>query len=186
MKTTPATINHYLRGVAKPKGYKLMYQKDYEELYGNKEQETTEVEEGIERPTKEEYYINILVGLANGNLQDGATYEINGSKFVYSKEQQALMIGNIIGYSREKMLSKVVIELPLLTEEERTFLKNLLKAFKNVKGIRKCNAINKGMEFIRIETNTPIDNIDLPDFAEDKYYANLKENRLYSIEELNL
>ena len=78
------------------------------------------------------------------------------------------------------------VQLPLLTEKERDFLKNLLKAFSNVRGIRKCNAIAKGMEFIRIETNSPANNVDLPDYKAGQYYGNMKLNELYSIDELNI
>ena len=174
------TISCYLSGKAKSTGFEVMTMEDYEKL--NQEEQKSE----ITKPIKEEYYVNILVGLANGTLVDGATYKINNQEFIYSREKQALMINGYVGYSKETMLEMVRIELPLLTEEERIFLKNLLKAFSNVKGIRKCNTINNGMQFIRIETSTPVNNIDLPDFIEGKYYSNLEENRLYTIDELNI
>ena len=172
---TQGSVNHYLRGRATSKDFKLMYEDEY-----NKRQNE------IQKPTTEDIYINIFVGLANGTLVDGAKYKIGTNEYVYDKEKQALLVNGYTIYTKEKMFEKVEVQLPLLTEKERDFLKNLLKAFNNVKGIRKCNAINKGMEFIRIETSTPANNIDLPDFKEGQYYGNLKSNELYSIDELNL
>ena len=179
------TINHYLRGVSSSKYYKLMYEDEYEELYGKIEEVKEEPKEPT-KTTKEDYYINVLVGLVNGTLQEGATYEISGNKFTYDKEKQSLMFNNEVGYSRERLIDKVKIELPLLNDKERNFLKNLLLAFSNVKGIRKCKDRINGFEFIRIETNNEEDNITLPSFVEGKYYGALQHDRLYTVEELNI
>lgn len=132
------------------------------------------------------YYINVLVGLANGTLEDGAVYKLNDSDLVYNKELNRLEIAGQSILTQQQMYEEIEVELPLLLEEERIFFKNILKAFSNVKGIKKCNDIRNGFEFIRIETTTPIENVDLPAFVEGKYYKALEQNRLYTLEELGL
>lgn len=177
----------------------FMYEEDYQNLgkeigidieQDNKENEDSiyfeEHKEEIIRRKIKEYYVNVLVGLANATLEDGAIYKINGNDLVYSKENEALMLGDNKMFTRLGMYEEIEIELPLLSESERTFLKNLLKAFNNVKGIRKCNDIRNGFEFIRIETIVPSENTDLPAFVENKYYSNLMLDRLYSVDELGI
>lgn len=179
-----STISMYLSGKMKPRGnYKLMYKEDYENIYG--ETKAEEKKEKIVKPTSKEYYVNVLVGLANQTLVDGATYEINGTKMVYSKEKDSLLVGNKEIYTRTSMYSEVSIELPLLSPKEKAFLGQLIKAFSRISGIRKCSSPNKGFEFIRIETGVRED-IVLPDFKEGKYYGNLKQDVLYSVEDLGL
>ena len=170
------------------KDHYIMYETDYREKTSKEEtivEETPiEVSEIIKKK-ENMYYINVLVGLANGELVDGATYEVNGNKTTYREEQQALMIGDIIYLSRQSLFNEVEVEYPLLNTEERKFLNNLLKAFSKVDGIIKCESNVKGFNYIRIETGTG-DDIVLPDFKDDKYYKNLEKNRLYTIEELDI
>ena len=179
-------INHYLKGRAKSRRYKLMYKKDYDDLYGESKVVEEKPKTEINKPKSKEIYVNVLVGLANATLVDGALYNINGTKLRYSKSENALKLGDTIVYKQEEMFKEVSIELPILNQKERYFLKNLLKAFTNAKGIVKCDDIRKGFEFIRIETYNKIESIDLPPFIEGKYYANLQKDRLYSIEELDI
>lgn len=173
---------------SKGRDFYFRYKSDYKDVEMDNKENVVEIENKVEiikRKTKE-YYVNVLVGLANNTLEDGAVYKINGSDLVYSKENEALMVGNVKMFTRVGMYEEVEVELPLLIEKERLFLKNLLKAFSNVKGIRKCNDIRNGFEFIRIETMLPSENIDLPAFIENKYYSNLMLDRLYSVDELGL
>lgn len=144
-----------------------------------------EQKETIKREAKE-YYVNVLVGLANGTLEDGAVYKINDCDLTYNKELNRLETNGASMLSQQEMWKEIEVELPLLHEEERKFLKTLLKAFGEIKGIRKCNGLNLGYEFIRIEATRQIDTVDLPEFTEGKYYASLEQNRLYTIEELGL
>lgn len=180
-----STITNYIKGRCKYSEGKFMYKDDYEKLFEKIEEK--EEEKPIVKKKDTTCYVNMLVGLANDTLVDGATYEYGAQKFTYSKEKHALLIDNkYIAYSRDSMFEQVNVELPLLLESERAFLKNLLLAFTNIKGIRKCNDIYNGFEFIRIEAENPVDNVDFPKFKEGKYYANLITDRLYTIEELGL
>jgi hypothetical protein len=166
-----------------------MYKKDYEELYGkikkNVEKEEKPKKE-IVRRKEVEYYVNVLVGLANETLIDGAIYNLNGSMLKYSKKDNALMLGDKKVFTKDLMFAEVSIELPLLLEEEREFLSNLLKAFKNVKGIVKCKDRRDGYEYIRIVTSSEEDTISLPSFIEGKYYKSLQNDTLYTMTDLNL
>lgn len=196
---TLATVNHYIHGRCKPKYFKVYDYDYYVSMWGEpKEQEeeiqaekeySEEIKEEITHKTETMYYVNVLVGLANGTLVDGAIYYVGGNKLVYRREKQGLVLfgdENIGMLSRNDVLVECKVEYPLLTEKEQNFLKNLLVAFKDVKGIRKCNGVQTGTEFIRIETNTPVENVDLPTFKENQYYQSLKQNRLYSLDELGL
>lgn len=180
-----STITNYIKGRCKYSKGKFMYKDDYEKLFEKIEEK--EEEKPIVRKKDTTCYVNMLVGLANDTLVDGATYEYGAQKFTYNKEKHALLIDNkYIAYSRDSMFEQVNVELPLLLEKERAFLKNLLLAFTNIKGIRKCKDFTNGFEFLRIEAENPVDNIAFPQFKEGKYYANLLTDRLYTIEELGL
>ena len=157
----------------------FIYKKDYD-LLKKKE------DKPISKAKRKEYYVNVLVGLANDTLEDGAIYNITGTKFVYNADKKALMIQDRIGFSKEKMFEEVEVELPLLLSEERNFLKTLLKAFTNVKGIRKCKDRRQGFEFIRIETSSEEETITLPSYLEGKYYKALQIDRLYTTDELEI
>lgn len=191
LKTSPSYVNKIIKGKIRSSQYNLISAEKYKLLYEKRQDnvETTEIKE--EKPTKiikrkdKIYYVNMLVGLANGDLIDGASYTINGSVATYNKEKQALMIGEVPFMTRDKCFLEVEVELPLLTDKERSFLSNLLKAFTSVKGIRKCSDSTSGFCFIRIETNVGED-IVLPSFVETKYYGSLEKDRLYTLEELQL
>lgn len=196
-KLSTVSINARLKGRVNQTKFKLMYLDDYEKLYG-KIEETKEEEPIKEEPVKEEtpvkvqrkkeedYYINILVGLANGTLIDGATYDLNGTEVMYVKEENALKMGDMVLWTQERLFKKCSIELPMLLPKEKEFLSNLLKAFTNVKGIMKCQDRRDGFEYIIIKTNSLEDDITLPSFVEGKYYQSLQKDTLYSIESLGL
>lgn len=179
-------VNHYLRGRAKPKGFKLMYKKDYLANNTFEKDEVVVVENKIKRPTQKDYYINVLVGVVNGTLVDGAKYDMNGTVLTYSKNNNALMLEDKKVFALEDLWKEVDIELPILPVKEKEFLSNLLKAFSNAKGIVKCKDRRDGYEFIRIETNNPEDNVALPSFIEGKYYKTLKLDTLYTLQDLEL
>lgn len=176
----------------------FIYQKDYNAFLKKHEEKVTytpvasqeemeiEYRDEIIKRKEKQYYINILVGLANGTLEDGAIYRISDSDLIYNKECNRLEIAGQPILTQQQMYEEIEVELPILNEEERKFLKNLLKAFGNVKGIRKCKDSKNGFEFIRIEADIPTDNVDLPTFVENKYYKSMQQNRLYSLEELEL
>ena len=188
---SPSYVNKIIKGKIRKSQYNFVTEEKYKLLYEDSEEnvETTKIKE--ETPKKiikkkdKMYYVNMLVGLANGDLIDGANYTINGSVATYNKEKQALMIGEVPFMTRDKCFLEVEVELPLLTDKERSFLSNLLKAFTSVKGIRKCSDSTSGFCFIRIETNVGED-IVLPSFVETKYYGSLEKDRLYTLEELQL
>lgn len=186
------SINARLKGRVKQTKFKLMYLDDYENLYGKIEE--TKEEEPVKEETpvkvqhkkKEDYYINILVGLANGTLIDGATYDLNGTKVMYVEKEKALKMGDMVLWTQENLFKKCSIELPMLLPKEKKFLSNLLKAFTNVKGIMKWQDRRDGFEYIIIKTNSLEDDITLPSFVEGKYYQSLQKDTLYSIESLGL
>lgn len=188
---TLGAINHYVhKRINSPKGIKIYDYDEYTKLFGDPEEQqaeneySEEIREEIVKKTETMYYVNVLVGLANGTLVDGATYEMRNNILKYSKEKEALMLGESVYLSKASMFDEVKVELPLLNEKEKTFLSNLLKAFSNAKGIEKCSDYRKGFEFIRIVNGG--ETTDLPSFIEGKYYGNLKQNRLYSLDELGL
>lgn len=159
----------------KKHGFELIYKNNYKKP-------TKE----IIKPQKEEYYINVLVGLVNRTLVDGAIYTIKGIDYTYVKEKDYLINGNNNTICRDFYIDVCKTQLPILSEEERKFLSNLLKAFNNIVGIEKCPDIYEGFEFIRIIANNSNDNIALPKFKTGQYYANLVLNRVYTLEELNI
>ena len=189
-----AIISQYLsRSESRPykNKWRFMYKKDYENLYGilNKEVEEKVAEEEyaqeIMKKKTTEYYVNVLVGLANQTLIDGAIYDMGGTKLVYNKKNDSLDFDGIAMFTKDGMFREVSVELPLLTEKEKEFLTQLVKAFTRINGIRKCKSTRDGFEFIRIETGIDED-IVLPDFREGLYYNNLQQNRLYSVDELEI
>lgn len=150
--------------------------------YENNEEAT---KDEIIKPSREEYYINVLVGLVNRTLVDGATYNIRGMDYTYIKEQD--MLTNEIGsIKREFYCELCEVKLPLLNEKEREFLKNILKAFSGIKSIKKCKHFYNGFEFIRLEASNEDNNIDLDYFKEGQYYNGLEIDRSYTLEELEI
>lgn len=134
-----------------------------------------------------DYWINVLVGLVNRTLTDGTTYTLNGIKYKYKKEKDQLINETLNSqFSRDYFLQTVEVVKPLLTENERQFLKNILKALKDVHGIVKCKGVYEGTEFIRLENGSPFGGIDLDAFKQGTYYCGLELDKVYSIEELNL
>lgn len=182
-----AISNYVNKRYKQNKGYKIMAYDEYVDLYG--EPKETKEKEEICYKTETMYYVNVLVGLANETLVDGAIYYVGGEKLIYRKQKKALVLfgdEDIGMLSRDNVLVECKVEYPLLTEEEKDFLKNLLKAFKDAKAIVKCKGLQLGNEFIRIEVKNPNDNIALPEFKEGKYYQSLKKDREYTLEELGL
>lgn len=153
----------------------------YEESVNN----TSEEQQEILKPQKEEYLINVLVGLVNRTLVDKAIYNIRGINYTYIKERDILTseVGTI---DRNYYCELCKIQTPILNEKELKFLSNLLLAFKreNVRGIIKSTI--SGLEFIRIEMLNPSENLVLPEFKTGQYYNNLELHKLYTLEELNL
>lgn len=182
-----------LKGKRKSKNFKLMYFDDYENLYGKIVVQEEKSEE-INKPVKKEIvkkkektiFVNVLVGLANGTLIDGATYEIDGTVLTYSKSENSLKLGKNDVYTQKRMFEECTVELPVLLPKEKEFLSSLLKAFNNVIGIIKCKDRIEGFEFIRIETSNNEDTLVLPSFLEGKYYNSLTTDVLYTLEDLGL
>lgn len=137
------------------------------------------------KPIKEEYYINILVGLVNRTLIDRAIYNIRGVDYTYEKEKD-MLTSNVGNIERNYYCELCKVQKPLLNEKEINFLTNLLKAFNNVVGIQKCNDIYNGFEFIRIVSNNAMNNVALPKFKAGEYYANLELDKVYTLQELNI
>ena len=72
----------------------------------------------------------------------------------------------------------------ILTEKEKNYICNLIKPFSNkVDKIVKEEIGNEEFIFIIIKEDT---NIALPNFEKGKYYKNMKLNKEYTLEELDL
>ncbi len=180
---TISKIVRYLLGTTDRKWFtnrykvKFMYAEHYDESDHKVESKTAVAD----------YWINVLVGLVNRTLTDGATYTLNGVEYKYKKEKDQLVNETLNSqFSRDYFLQTVEIVKPLLTEGEKQFLKSLLKALKDVHGIVKCKGIYEGTEFIRLENGSPFGGIDLDTFKQGTYYCGLQLGKYYSIEELNL
>lgn len=178
-------ISHYLTNRCNRKNFLRKYGVGFEYANDEKPVETKNENQEIIKPEREEYFINILVGLVNRTLVDRATYNIKGVEYTYIKEKDMLSsnVGNI---TRDYYCVLCKTQLPLLKEQERKFLANLLKAFKDVVGIQKCNYIFNGFEFLRIVANNSSNNMDLPKFKAGEYYANLELNKVYSLKDLDI
>lgn len=89
-------------------------------------------------------------------------------------------------YSNKFLNQEVEIEIELLTKEEKEYLENLLKPFKEVIDfIKKVNSINRSVQFIHIKLcNGEV--INLPYFNVNEYYKNLEVDKQYTIEDLGL
>ena len=187
-KMHPSCISRIVNGHLKSKKFKLMYLDEYENLYGKieKEEVKQEVKKEIIKKKAKEYYINILVGLANGTLIDGAIYNLNNTELVYNKKTNSLDFDGTSIFTKKKMFEEIDVVLPLLLPQERKFLSNLLIAFTNVKSIVKCKDRREGFEYIKINTSSLEDSITLPSFVEGKYYKSLEIDVEYSKEDLDL
>lgn len=86
----------------------------------------------------------------------------------------------------ENKNQEIEIEFKLLTKEEKEYLENLLKPFKEVVVfIKKINSINRSLQFIHIKLcNGEV--INLPYFNVNEYYKNLLADKQYTIEDLGL
>ena len=157
----------------------------YFELYDESQNYTlkSENQENIIKPKKQEYYINVLVGLVNGTLIDGATYTINNRDYIYNLQEQKLISENDFTISRDMYITTVYVSLPLLTTEEKNFISQLKRNMSNIKSIQKQISFN-GMEYIRLQGN----NIDLvlDEFKEGTQYIGLKVNQVYELSELGI
>ena len=149
----------------------------------SKGDEVVEETENVENPKRQEYFINVLVGLVNGTLIDGAIYTINGLKYTYNKSKEMLTRDGEFGISKKNYIEVCDIELPLLTTEEKEFLKSLKKNLRDIETIIKCKNYN-GMEYIRLQGS--ITNLDLDEFKVGSQYAGLKLNQVYSLEDLDI
>lgn len=150
-------------------------------------EENEEVIENKTTQSSELMYINLLVGLVNQTLIEGATYSIDNQKLTYNKEQGALINEDgFIAIKRDTLIDNVKVELPLLTKEEKMFLFNVLKGFGKIKSIRKCQYFYAGYEYLRLEADNSEFNIDLDAFKEGKYYTGLKLDKSYTLKELGL
>lgn len=76
-----------------------------------------------------------------------------------------------------------IIEVPILTDKEREYLKAVIKPF-NVTSIEKCEW-NDEVEYISIEVNGEWV-IEFPTFKKGTRYKGMELNSYYTVEELDL
>ena len=76
--------------------------------------------------------------------------------------------------------------LDILTDEERSYLKNLIKPFRDrIDSICKCRYDRVVKEYLIIRIKDDV-GITLPDFKQDEHYAGMEVDKDYSLEELGL
>lgn len=143
-----------------------------------------ENQEIVEKPKQQEYFINVLVGLVNGTLIDGATYIINNIRFVYSKNEQSLNADGNIKIKRESYITLCDIEQPLLTAKEKEFIAMLKNNMSVIKTITKLKNYN-GMEYIMLKGDNDFYLI-LDEFKEGTQYTGLKLNQVYELDKLGV
>lgn len=73
---------------------------------------------------------------------------------------------------------------PILTEEEREYLSNVIKPFRDMVVWIKKIECGTNEQYIRIQLKTDI--LPLPYFENDKYYKDMEVDREYILEELGL
>ena len=152
----------------------------YFDLYEEK-QEVKEVET---KPKRQEYFINILVGLVNGTLIDGATYIVNNIRFVYNKNEQSLIADGNIKIKRDSYITLCDIEKPLLTAKEKEFIAMLKGNMSIIKTITKLKNYN-GMEYVMLKGDNDFYLI-LDEFKEGTQYTGLKLNQIYELDKLGV
>ena len=143
-----------------------------------------EGQEIVEKPKQQEYFINILVGLVNGTLIDGATYIINNTRFIYNKNEQSLIADENIKITRESYVVLCDVEKPLLTEKEKEFISMLKGNMSIIKNITKLKNYN-GMEYIMLKGDNDFYLI-LDEFKEGTQYTGLKLNQVYELDKLGV
>lgn len=75
---------------------------------------------------------------------------------------------------------------PILDNEERRYLTNIIRPFKKVvKTITKVD-LNSELAFINIHMKNEMDNIELPCFMKESMYKGMELNKPYTLEELGL
>ena len=86
-----------------------------------------------------------------------------------------------------------IYEEPILTEEEKEYLGNLIKPFKDrIKTIEKLDVDDDGIyQFITILLESDYqyfdcESIDFPYFEKDKYYKGMTIKKRYTLKELAL
>lgn len=76
--------------------------------------------------------------------------------------------------------------LDILTDEERSYLKNLIKPFQDrIEFISKCRYSSYDKEYLSISIKDEV-GITLPDFKINEHYAGMEVFKDYSLEELGL
>lgn len=78
-------------------------------------------------------------------------------------------------------------EEPILTEEEKTYLKAVMEPFKDrVNHLRKYIHLGHGTEYVEFVIDDHTMSIDLPDFESGTKYKGMELGREYTLEELGL
>lgn len=109
--------------------------------------------------------------------------------------EKTCWVNNKDSYSDKFLNQEIEIEVSILTDKEKEYLRNVIKPFRyRVKSIAKQNDTN-GYEYISIGVSYPInksngcsdtDHVFLPLFKRGTMYNNMKVEKQYTLEELGL
>lgn len=113
------------------------------------------------------------------------------NKVICFLENKDSWIKNKDLYSDKFLNQEIEIELELLTKEEKTYLENVLKPYKDRIIYIKKQTIGKNWAGINIKLESIIaeklyDLISLPVFEKDNYYKNMVVYKEYTLKDLDL
>ena len=139
-------------------------------------------------------FFEAMKELEKGNKVRNADWKVG--LYLYKENEDICFSGTgIVKFLNERDLNFGTWELykdPILTKEEKEYLNNVIKPFKNrvyyiIKHKHLC-VLNE--EFIQICVRSYNDELDedinLPLFVKGSMYKNMKEGRRYSLRELGL
>lgn len=142
---------------------------------------------------KQELEENDVVELRNGEIRQIKLNGDNSFSVVGFEDYCSLnnYDDNLHYYDKTKNYDIIKIykyykRLDILTDEERSYLENLIKPFKNkIDFISKSRSCIDNKEYIRIGIKDD-SVIVLPDFNKNEYYEGMERDKDYSLEELGL
>ena len=141
---------------------------------------------------KQDLEVNDIVELRNGEIRK---IKLNGDNTlsVVGSEDYCLLNDYDDNLYHDKSKKYDIIKIykyykrfDILTDEEKSYLKNFIKPFRNKVDFICKNRYNKiDKEYLNIGIKDEV-SITLPDFDLNEYYAGMEINKTYSLEELGL
>lgn len=85
----------------------------------------------------------------------------------------------------ENKNQEVVIEIELLTKEEKEYLENVIRPFKDIVVYIAKSEIDNNLEYLCIDIKDDY-HLCFPNFLRNKYYKNLEIEKEYTLKDLGL